>query len=204
MILGGDAPDANNRMKFFTAENARSLARRIAKMEMQDRANCHFIVTNGPRTGKFSDGVEVQPNPHRTGKIDPVTQAFVDEIQTATGDRPDIFDFQFSQLPSAYQPILQSWNSTPNVGNLHVPGESSSMIAETTSFLDRVVVDEVPSMNEVHAKEVAQSFADGAADVLRLDGTLQRRQTAAGAGPKQPAAEKIAAEVLKLLNLDHT
>ena len=76
VILGGDAPDEEGHFRLFSEGDARRLAQCIAQVELSGRKGCRFIVTNGPRTGKFGrDGAECSPNPHRTGEVDHVTRA---------------------------------------------------------------------------------------------------------------------------------
>ncbi len=177
VILGGDAPDEAGHFQFFSENDARGLAKRIAQVELSERKGCRFIVTNGPRTGKFDlTGAECSPNPHRTEEVDQVTRAFVDELARFEGSDVHLFDFQFSQLPSAYLPLIDAFvQAGSNRGHIHVPGESISMVSEVTSVLSGVVIDEIPSMNASHRKHVEQVLGHSGADMLRIDGSLDIR-----------------------------
>lgn len=196
VILGGDAPDESGRYRFFSETDARILARSIAEFECTGRRRCLFVVTNGPRTGKFDRyGVERSPNPHRVGEVDSVTQAFVDQLGRESGTKVELFDFQFGRVPSAYAPMIDAFRRAgPNAGHVHVPGESTSMVTEVTSVLPkRAVIDEVSSMNGAHRRHVSAVIETTGVPLLRMGGGVLRRPlSVAATQPPVPAAEQVA------------
>lgn len=198
IILGGDAPDIDGRILRFTPEQAQFLAKNILQFEREQRPcgeKLRFIVINGPRTGKYNiDGQPYNPSPHNSGKLDRVTEAF---IQTLINHHMDVdcYNFQFSQQPSAYIPLLTSFKETNNRGNLHVPGDSLSMISETTTHLSNVIIDELPSMNECHYRFCQDFFRTGKASFLNWRGEINYSHPDT---VKQPAASQVVAEAILL------
>lgn len=183
IVLPGDAPDESGKMKFFTPEDARVLARNIVKAEGASR---HFLVTNGPRTGShnYQRGTKLDPSPHNTKTVDAVSTAFIEELQKLGAYRTTLFDFQFSDLPSAYEPLL----SLASEGvRIHIPGESTSMVTEATDVAENVCIDIVPSMNASHHKHT-ESIGDSArASILKWDGEISKKAVKTTLPRKSPA-----------------
>lgn len=202
VILGGDAPDEAGNTHYFSENDAVRLAHHIAARELKGREHCRFIVTNGPRTGKFDrTGMECSPNPHKTEKVDHVTKAFADALkdalQTYEGSEVHLFNFEFDKKPSAYMPMIDAFmQAGSNRGRIHVPGESVSMVSEVTSVVSGVVIDEIASMNPSHRTHVEQVLEQSGAAMLDIDGKLQLAKPQSR--PKQTisAADKIADAVV--------
>lgn len=163
VILPGDAPDPDGKMLMFTRSDAIALAKRIVKHSGKDRI---YLVTNGPRTGSVDpvSGKAFDPNPHRTGQPDKVTEAFMQALADAGARSPRLFDFQFGHMPSAYQPLLALIKEGGGV--VHVPGESTSMVTECSNVLPQTIVDIVPSMNPTHRRTVDAMHAMGRVGIL--------------------------------------
>lgn len=195
VVLPGDAPDENGVMKFFTPDDARRLARNIVALEGVHK---HYLVTNGPRTGShdYESKVKLEPSPHRSNVVDPVTSAFTAELVAKGADKISLYDFQFSKLPSVYQAML---SLAADGMRIHIPGESTSMVTESTDVADNVVIDMVPSMNQDHHKHVYQVSERGAARYLTWDNKLQGgSKTHAHEGLKQTPAEIASLEIIKM------
>jgi hypothetical protein len=194
VILGGDVQDETG-LHRFTEDDARALARRILKLEFAERENCDFVVLNGRRTGEFgSDGKRRNPDPHRTGQVDPVTQAFAESLSGHSGSTVHVRDFQFDRLPSAYAPTLAAFRAAgTQAGRLHVPGDSTSMVYEGASLLSpgAIVIDKTPAMNDTHHAEVEAMATEHGVPVLDDDGNLVRKPGASNK-PVVSAARKIA------------
>lgn len=181
IVLPGDAPNEQGEIQRFTPTEAEALAERIFHQEVinNDRETCHFIVTNGPRTGKHDDqGKELTPNPHKAGNIDASTQAFLEKLNSLScADKTHettLFDFQFSDLPSAYKPILASFQQAGNNrGAFYVAGESTSMVDEVTGLLPEAIIIETHAMNNTHRAFTDDVLEEGAASFLRLDESYQ-------------------------------
>jgi hypothetical protein len=189
IVLGGDAPDAKGQLCLFTARDARRLARRIAELELAGGRQAHFIVLNGPRTGKFrANGKERIPDPHASGQIDPVTRAFVRALGRFHGSRVTLLDFQRGKLPSAYAPLIDAFlHAGQNRGRLHVPGDSISMISEATSLLADVIIDDIPSMNPSHHRYAVQVMTVSGGTRLTTEGGLRT-------GPRRAPGAPVAAD----------
>jgi hypothetical protein len=192
VLLGGDAPDESGCMRRFSAQDARNLARRISSFEAGGSVG-QYLVTNSPRTGCIAeDGSPRDPDPHRSGAVDDVTQAFVDELARCGGVPVHLFDFQHACRPSAYLPILHAFAAAPWAGRIHIGGDSVSTASEATAVYDRIVIHETPSMNPSHLR---QALAVGA-PVLRLDGTVSQ----SGAHERRlPAAVEVVRAMLRVL-----
>lgn len=188
IILPGDAPDESGIMKVFTPEDACLLAEKI----YANYSDFIFVVTNGPRTGKYLDPLHA----HRDGEVDKVTQAFLDKLSELSSRAPILYDFQFSRLPSAYKPLLHAVKTSKGT-QLLCPGESTSMVTETLGYLPRqqVVIMEIPEvMNEAHKGHLSEVEKMGGVRVLKVSGKIE-----VGAEPRtefsgETAAMQIAKE----------
>lgn len=186
IILPGDAPDENGVMKFFTPDDARTLARNIVK---EEGIHQHLLVSNGPRTGShdYQTGAKLNPSPHHVQIIDSVSAAFLDELKKLKISKIDFLDFQFSNLPSAYQALLSL--ATRGM-KIHIPGESTSMVTEATDVAENICIDIVPSMNASHHSQVAALQESGLAAILSWDGKMSREKMKST--PKTTSAELAA------------
>ncbi len=179
IILAGDAPTTDGEMKFFTEENAREQAAIIVKHLKKndyDTSDTAIMITNGPRTGKHNPhtGNAHHPEPHRAGEVDASSKAFLDAFKEGVIQSQVFFyDFQFNDLkngPSAYKPMIKQVAESQS-GIWFVPSESTSMVTESSFFLEKgipVIIYHPSSENTVHlahAKDaITQGFAGDIAD----------------------------------------
>ncbi|MGI4982071.1 MAG: hypothetical protein ACRYGL_01825 [Janthinobacterium lividum] len=200
VILGGDAPDEGGRLRLFTADDARHLAARILAIETKNRKQVHFIVVNSPRTGRHALDLDGKPfDPHASGVLDPVTQSFVETLRQQKNCSVAVFDYQRHASPSALAAIIDRFaKAGRNAGNMHVPGDSPSMIAET-SGLPRRIFDDIGSMNESHRKVVQATMASEGGQRLDERGNLTKRQPVPRARRRTPA-EDVATTVADLVS----
>ncbi|QDP71455.1 hypothetical protein FOG18_02115 [Legionella israelensis] len=195
IILAGDAPTAEGKMMFFTEENARKQAVIISsrlKAKGYDTTDTAIMITNGPRTGKHNPdtGNVHNPEPHRSGEVDASSKAFLDAINEEMSQSQVFFyDFQFADLkngPSAYKPMIKQVADS-QTGLWFVPSESTSMVTESSFFLEKgipVVIYHPSSENPAHlahAKDaVNQRFAvDVANEVISFEISKGKMESAA-------------------------
>lgn len=201
VVLGGDAPTPEGKTLLFSEDNARQLARFIAK----ERENRHLVITNGPRTGKFDPKTMLEnKTAHREGVKDPVTLAFLDELakNSVKPEQYTLFDFQFGQK-SDMDMILGLLRA--HKAELFVPGESTSSISESIDVMPdhHVTIYENTAMNEMHKAHVKREVASARVSLLPLekDGyEYVQRPSEDGLAPftKVSVAEQIAATLVKL------
>lgn len=195
VMLGGDAPEADGSMRYYTVAEAQAFAVTIAGLAKQQGAS--VLVLNGPRTGKFdpATGKECM-GAHRNGVHDKVTQAFMQALDAQglhADERVQLLDFQFGQ-PSCFHAVLGAIKATG--GMIVVNGESTSMVAECTSVLEphHVLLVTNDAMNATHHKHVQQECAAGRAGLLNSDGSVAcAREQAVGYAS---AADHIASVIL--------
>lgn len=188
IMLAGDAPDELGDPKFFTQEDAINKAHAIvANLSQQKKLHedTLFLITNGPRTGKYDHAAttELNPNPHRAGAVDAVSSTFISGLKkqlTEKGlDESQVYfyDFQFADLkngPSAYLPIMNA--VCEHSGIFYFPSESTSMVTESeyvTSHGGEVIVYRPLSENKNHESHLNDCFSQGLIDVLLPDGSLK-------------------------------
>lgn len=174
IILAGDAPEPNGQMKYFTEEDARKQADHIAEYLVShgyDQLDTAIMITNGPRTGKHASdtGSIRSPDPHRSGQIDPVSNAFIEKFrETMVHSQLFFYDFQFDELkngPSAYKPMIKQV-ATSQSGLWFVPSESTSMVTESSFLSEKgkpVILYHPSSQNSTHLTHAVHTVACGLA-----------------------------------------
>lgn len=178
IILAGDAPEPNGKMKYFTEDDAKQQASHIAKYLVNhgyDKEDTAIMITNGPRTGKYvpdTGGVR-SPDPHHCGHIDLVSRAFIEKFREMIAHSQIFFyDFQFDDLkngPSAYKPMMKQVADSKD-GLWVVPSESISMVTESSFLLEKrkiVVIYHPSSENSVHLAHAANIVSCGLALDIR-------------------------------------
>lgn len=188
IILAGDAPEPNGQMKYFTEDDARKQASHIAAYLITNDYNqidTAIMVTNGPRTGKhiLDTGSVRDPDPHRSGQIDPVSKAFIETFRGMIGHSQMFFyDFQFDELkngPSAYKPMIKQVANSQS-GLWFVPSESTSMVTESSFLLEKkkiVVIYHPSSENSAHLVHSKDSVAHGFALDIHAEQSFTSPQT---------------------------
>lgn len=174
VVLGGDAPQPNGVMCYYTAKEAEKLADLISVKSKND--NLGVLILNGPRTGKF-DQKTGKPNlgvHEENGIIDLVTYTFVKRLEEnglKDGIDFNLFDFKFKQ-PSMKMAVYGALKKMG--GFVFVAGESTSMVSEMTSLFEpnQVIIYKHGAMNENHMKHVQSEFQNNRANVLNEDLTF--------------------------------
>ena len=148
IILGGDAEMPNGKdWKLFSEKNAHEFSLEVC--EFLKKTGYKILITNGPRTGAFKDINSRDPNAHKNGSVDKVSEAFLKTLIDAgfkQGEHFEFYDFQFGK-PSALKAVMAIVQK--NNGCLIAPGESISSISEAIAVMPTVVY-KVDSMNAVH------------------------------------------------------
>lgn len=165
IILAGDAPDSRNEQRLFHAVNARKQASLIAnyiKRTGIDLSQAVFMITNGPRTGKFNIKTKeaVQPDPHSNGILDKPTEEVSGTFLKSMNEyfpHHKIYFYNFQQqAESAYLSMMHCAIHAEQAIWI-VPAESVSMISESTYLSEKgvLVAAYVPSsVNPEHMKIV--------------------------------------------------
>lgn len=152
-VLGGDAPDGKNLMKYYTPEEAKTLANYLGKQAILK--NAIVLATNGPRTGKHNQETgKVDDTAHKNGKFDFVSQEFVDTLKSILPETQFAFyDFQSGQPSMSKAMYGQALKEN---GVVYIPGESTSMVSEAVDNFGptRVIVYKNKAMNPTHLKHV--------------------------------------------------
>ena len=175
VALGGDAPDENGQMHYYTAEEAYDLGKYIALQALANNAT--VLGTNGPRTGKYDPITEEALLTHRETKapldyrLDAVSAAFISGLvyQGLTNNEGfQFFDFIFSKdgVISAYKGLLGAVLDVG--GHVYIPGESTSMVSEACDLLppQKVIVFENSAMNYAHKRHMYSTYENGYANLL--------------------------------------
>lgn len=189
IILPGDAPDSNGKMKYYTPEMAAMLAQQISGLAKEK--NYVILITNGPRTGKHNPNTgEVLIN-HQDGIIDDVTLKFIEKLKSYNIEFK-LFDFQRGQQNHKnliFGAILKNPGSI-----ILAPGESTSMISECTDLMEAgsVIIYMNEAMNENHKKHVLSEFEDKRAHIME-DGNIRETQIS---DTKSPSARDIVAKAI--------
>lgn len=203
VILAGDAPTSENKMLYYTPEEAAQLAVYMASRLREKEV--HLLVLNGPRTGKhdLTTGKVIESR-HRDGQRDPVTTAFVEALtQQGLNEGQDftVFDFQFDQKFSAYPVVLGALEATRSP--IFVDGGSTSMVSETADNLPGfVTVFTNGSMNDNHRKFCETEFKAGRVGILENKKGEWALRTPSGtpSASSQSAAAMIAQAIQKRLD----
>ena len=74
---------------------------------------------------------------------------------------------------------------------IHIPGESTSMVTESTDVANNVVINLVPSMDADHDKQIDELKRRIATYILTWDGVLEGK----GDSSKQLVTRKTPAEI---------
>ena len=197
IVLGGDAPTSEGKIKFYTAEEAAKRADLIG--QFCKKGNYSLMIFNGPRTGQY-DHTTSNKNEwvHKNEKLDVTTSAFIERLQKYM-DPSQFKLYNFSHIsPSPYKAGFWVVKNAKE-GLCFLPGESTSMISEGNDNLpNRTIIMHNGAMNETHIKHV-KSQVDAGRTILFTPGFIE-----ASVMPKidftsraKPASAKIADILLK-------
>ena len=199
VMLGGDAPTPVNDINLFTKQDAEQLAKYIGE---HAKGEC-VLVLNGPRPGKHDEQKKLIPKAHKDGKLDQITQHFVNLLTDRLGsERVKVFDFQFNNKPpyNSFDLVIGAINATD--GYLFIPGDSTSMVSEAIDNIKagHVIIYANNAMNEVHAAHVKSELEANRASVLQNYQDL-KTNSAPTSQISESAAETIAKKLKDIANI---
>ncbi len=169
VILGGDAPEPNGTMRYFTAKEATQLAKYLVELSKQNN-NATLLITNSPRTGKYDPITQKEQKVHTGETLDETSKALLNELHLHKDTvQHQFFDF-VSGNKSAYKPILGALQKNQNSIAV-VTGDSTSMVTEMTdSLIDKpLYIINVGSMNNSHKAHARSVNEAGYAHLVTLD-----------------------------------
>ncbi len=155
VMLGGDAPNKDNKINHFSLKDAEDLAEFVIARATKDKAT--IVVLNGPRTGKYDAKDQEIKQAHRDGKLDFITTHFMEKLLSKVNpNQIKIFDFQFDNKSPYNSFDLALGALLKNNGILLIPGDSISMASEAIDILPegKVILYENGAMSEVHSAYV--------------------------------------------------
>ena len=199
VIMGGDAQNPDGSWNYFTKKDASKLATIVQKSIDQDT---YVFVLNGPRTGKHNpDTKEENQEAHRSAKLDPVTQIFVDHFKNR--EKFHVFDFQYGKA-GMYRPLLGKMLHSAN-SKIFVPGESTSMISEIVDSVGsnekhQIFAYEHSAMTKVHKAHISSEHAAGRINLVSKNGGMIQQITAKDA-KENSVAKAIADDIIKALGV---
>lgn len=172
VMLPGDAPDTDGKIKVFTQKSAKSLFDKVYALYKKHNADTEVIVHNGPRTGRYdpNNTKNVLCNhEHEKGQdipLDNISKYFVSLLQEHNVPNKFLnFSFEIkynSKKPhSVSDPLIYIATNTDSYYIL--PSESVSQISQLTMYIDpsRLVAFEPDSMNTEHKKLLDDALAKG-------------------------------------------
>lgn len=196
VVLGGDAPQPDDKIKYFSIAEAVRIADYIGKKATEK--NAAILILNGPRTGKYDPATgKINPNAHRGNETDLVTLSFMSRLKAKFPKIQSLlFDFQYDQ-PSLYQAVLGAL--AEQKGDIYVPGESTSMISETIDVLpNHVYVYRNQAMNPTHEAHIQSEFDSCRIHLLTQD-LIEMAYTHVREVPSEPQKVRVSRELLKQL-----
>jgi hypothetical protein len=164
VVLGGDAPDQNGKMHYFSKEEARDFGEYIATHRNKEAV---LLVVNGPRTGKHDPSTGKILDSHFTFdkynrevinyKLDEVSCAFKGALtnNNLIEDKDfKFFDFKFypDRVINAYYGLL-GFAIFQTVKKFFIPGDSISTISEVIDFFSNhssIIIYTHRGMSESH------------------------------------------------------
>lgn len=191
VILGGDAPEADGTMRYFTAEESKKLAYFLKQLN-EHNPQTTLLITNSPRTGQYDPIAHQKLITHTGESLDATTASLLQALDNYHIPY-QFFDF-ISGQKSAYVPILATLFQNPrNIGVITL--DSTSMVTEMLDVLPEnpLYVVHISSMNESH-KAHGRSIENAENTyVTYLDQPLHSvAPTGASRSQRITAAQKIA------------
>ncbi|MEM7617621.1 MAG: hypothetical protein AAF195_04495, partial [Pseudomonadota bacterium] len=174
VMLGGDAPDKDGKIQYYTKEEAFKLGIAIGKKSQQN--NSFILACNGPRTGGFNIETGKRNNCHRITdpntnqkidnyQLDKVSQSFIDGLKSVgiTEKNYKFYDFKYGEksiYPALLGACFTKAKTNPYSVSAIFPGDTISMLCELNDTIGKtanVAVYYNKAMNENH-KEFAKKF----------------------------------------------
>lgn len=151
IILGGDAPDSDGRIHYYTSSEAEKTAEYISNFCKTN--NYSLMIFNGPRTGQYDPVTgNKKADVHTNDKLDDVTESFIEKIKIYL--KPSQYKL-YNYSKSSASPYKAGFWVVKNVkeGKCFLPGESTSMISEANDILpSQTIIISNNAMNESHRK----------------------------------------------------
>lgn len=166
VFLGGDAPEPNGNIRYFTAEEAQLMGKYIG--ERAQAIGATLLITNSPRTGQYDPKTGKNVTVHQGAELDKTTESFMAGI-AQSGTKGYLFDFQFGKA-SAYPALLGALQQTPG-SVAFVTGDSTSMLSEIADSLANgsVYAVTINSMNSAHHAHVKAAHQNGYVHLISLN-----------------------------------
>lgn len=186
IVLGGDAPDTDGKMHYYTAAEAQKGAEYIGNFCKVN--NYSLLIFNGPRTGGHNPATgEKDLSAHVTDKLDNVTQSFVTELEKHLNSN-DYKLYNYSKNSASPYKAGFWLVKQADRGKCFLPGESTSMISEANDNLPlQTIIILNNAMNEAHHKHAILEAK--AAKAIVLDTNFQE--------VKIPVDQALSAEARK-------
>ncbi len=162
IMMPGDAPDASNKIHYFTKTSAKELFHYIHKLWEDRGRQDKIIIQNGPRTGKYDPQTEKVIGTHEYLKDQDPSRA-IDYISTYftelfSGMDYSFFNFAF-EIDGDKKKVISFFDSLLYLAQLNdnifiLPGDSVSLIGQIPLYLpsNRIILFKTSSMNENHEK----------------------------------------------------
>ena len=156
-MLPGDAPDSNNKIKYFTKNSAKELFNNIYELWKNSGSKHKIIIHNGPRTGKYDQSTGKIDSNHEDNKTDKISEYFI-ELLNSSKMEFSFFNFNFEsdglikKSNSIYKQMLYIAKTKDKDNYFIIPGESVSMIGQVPLYIksDKVILFKSTSMNQEH------------------------------------------------------
>lgn len=157
IMLPGDAPDSNNKIKYFTKNSAKKLFDSIYVLWKNSGSKHKFIIHNGPRTGKYDQSTGKIVSSHDDNKIDEISEYFIELLNSSKMDFR-FFNFNFEtdgankKSNSIYKQMLYIAQIEHKDNYFIMPGESVSMIGQIPLYIkpEKAILFKSSSMNKDH------------------------------------------------------
>lgn len=165
LVLGGDAPTPDGRIKYYTSEEA---VNQINYVALRAQRNDQFLlVANAFRTGVYNQTTGKRiPNSHAPEATrDTVSEAVVARLEALKKEKKLEFCFydnrfgdKINYTHAAMGAILQTKSS-----KAYIPGESTTFISEAIDTLGarKLIIAYNKAMNENHEKHVEEMYKRG-------------------------------------------
>ena len=170
IVLGGDAPDSDGKIHYYTSSEAQKTAEYIGNFCKSN--NYSLLIFNGPRTGQYDSTTgDKNADAHTNDKLDEVTESFMKKIETHL--KPDQYKLYNYSKNSASPYRAGFWVvKNAKTGKCFLPGESTSMISEANDILpSQTIIISNGAMNESHLKHAILEAK--AAKAIVLDENFQ-------------------------------
>lgn|GEM_PF-5004249 len=189
VIIPGDVENPGDKPLHFSEADARKLAGAVWQQSSKNGTiNPVFMVTNGPRTGKYKDTENPAFDSHNADLFhnadrmngtehNPVSKAFIEALQEHArnaGCEARIIDGCIHKGVVPPQGFLAFYDVlNKHGGELYMDGVSTSMTSEATSLITnqkvKIIACDTPAKTNTHTAAMNDFFIKGYVDKLQLD-----------------------------------